>query len=481
MSATDVEVALRAEAARPGKHAYRREYVLAAVLAGALLVLFIGYGLQSSGTYYDDDVAHYLIARYSWSHPALLFNIWGRPAFTVLYSPASQFGFPAARAFSAVLATLTCILAAYLARLYRLHWWWLAVPLTGLQPEFVRQAFSNLTELTFAFLLCLALLGYKRQKWLMMALTAGLLPLARYESLPLLLVFAVIIIQQKRAALLPLLIVPMLVQNSVEATLTGNWLRLLFPLNRFIDSAATRSVLDYQPGDAFYYVRRLPDALGWLPLLLACVPVFIRRLGLLKLMCLIVVGVLSITYWLMPEAGVAGYIRHLATIAPAVGVLAAAGFEMLVLRPRPGWTALKTALAVGVVLLLAVSTLRQVRPFPANHEDPVLRQAASWYLNSEYRDRLVLGSHARFELYAELDPFDPARFMQITPANIAAAPQGALIIWDSHYSHRLGWQTPLESLNESPDFRKHAAWDENGFSMHIFEKLTGASAREAGD
>ena len=125
-------------------------------VAAALLVTAVAavYGLLSTGTYYDDDIAHYLIARYAWKHPGLFMQTWGRPAFTILYAPAAALGFGAVRCFSAVLAGVVCFMAARLAKLYGVRWYWLAALLTGFQPEVLKLAFSCLTELTFMFILC---------------------------------------------------------------------------------------------------------------------------------------------------------------------------------------------------------------------------------------------------------------------------------------------------------------------------------------
>jgi hypothetical protein len=134
-----------------------------------LVGLFISYTLRSTGTYQDDDIAHFLIARWSWHHPHLLLDTWGRPAFTILYAPVAPLGLFAVRIYSALLAGIVCGGAALLARLYGLRWYYLAVPLTGLQPEFVRQAFSSLTELTFALILCLTLIAYRQRYWTLYA------------------------------------------------------------------------------------------------------------------------------------------------------------------------------------------------------------------------------------------------------------------------------------------------------------------------
>src|SRR3954471_17546081 len=87
----------------------------------SLITLYVSYTLRSSGTYQDDDIGHYLIARWAWKHPALLLDVWGRPAWTLLYAPVAPLGLAAARVYSALLAGLVCAGSALLAKSYGLR------------------------------------------------------------------------------------------------------------------------------------------------------------------------------------------------------------------------------------------------------------------------------------------------------------------------------------------------------------------------
>jgi hypothetical protein len=481
-------------------------------LLGVLVLLFMSYGARSVGTYYDDDIAHYLIARFSWKHPELFFNTWGRPVYTILYAPAALLGFGAVKAWSALLAGLTCLGGAYLARLYRVRWYWLAAIFIAFQPEFLRQSFSSLTELSFALVLCIALIAYKKQSWTVMALAVGFLPLARYESLLIVLMFAVILLQHRKPYLIMLMAAPLLVQNAFWAIKGQNITLLLFPFDQLLGLRASTSNLDYGTGDVLYYLRLLPVAYGGITFVFFCYGAIRQKLGILQLSVVFALGTLAVTYWLLPAAGVAGYIRHLAVVAPAVGVLAAIGLEGLFdhsvsrgqqilafslgallavwlwIRQIPsGCVAALTVMAstvvkprhdmlvklvkIGFVIGLAVSTLSLVQPFSSTLERQITARAADWFSGSKYTDRLVLASHTYFKYSADLDEFDPNVFLQITPQNIERAPLGSIIVWDSHYSHRLAWNTPLEMLQNQSRFRLLQSWDENNFQLYIYEKI----------
>jgi hypothetical protein len=459
---------------RPNIHLF-----LSASIISMLVVLYISYGLMSTGTYYDDDIAHYMIARFSWNHPELFFNTWGRPAFTLLYSPAALLGFSTVRVFSAIIAGATCAGGIYLARLYGMRWYWLAAVFIGLQPEFLRQSFSGLTELTFAFIFCIALIAYKKQNWPVMALASGWLPLARYESLPIVLLFALILIRHKKSHLLFFVAGPLLVQNGFWAIKEQNISFLLFPFDKLFGLNPNAGKPDYGTGDAFYYFRLLPVAYGGIGFVLLCYGALREKIGILHLCVLLYIGTLSITYWLMPAAGVAGYVRHLSVISPAVGLLSAIGLEkffdslatVFSASVRHRYRVVFFAAKIGIVLSLAFFTVRSVQPFYLAEEQQTVMQAANWFKNSSYKDRLLLGSHAYFRYGIDMDIFDRSVFLPITVRNIYQAPRGSIIVWDSHYSHRLKYKTPLEILQDDKQFRLLQSWNSRDFKMFIYEKL----------
>jgi hypothetical protein len=441
------------------------------ICAGCVLALFVLYALLarlSSGVYFDDDIQHFLIARYSWRHPALLLDYWGRPAFTALYAPAAAIGLGAARLFSALVAAVVCAGAAYLAHLYGARRAWLAALLTGLQPEFARQGFSTLTELTFALLLCASLIAYRRARLGLMALLAGLLPLARYESLPLLLIYALVLARRRAWIWLPLLGLPLLLQNGFHALWEHNAIRLLFPIGQALGIQGSTAVPEYGTGDWFYYLLRAPVAFGAIVCGLCVYGMLRTRLGMLHAAVLIAIATLTLTYALLPSAAVAGYNRHLAAVAPAAGVLAALGLNDLadrLARWRPlAWGAVGAALALALIQLAV-----QVRPFQPVPDQQVALAAGQW-LRAQGGASLVLSAHPWIAYGAAIDPFDPALAQPITPAAIAQAPPGSWIIWDSHYAPRLGFGVPLAALRDSDRFVPAGAWENAGAQVFAYRR-----------
>ena len=78
-----------------------------------------------------------------------------------------------------------------------------------------------------------------------------------------------------------------------------------------------------------------------------------------------------------------------------------------------------------------------------------------------------------FAYGGDIDPFDRTAYRQLQPAEVEAAPVGSILVWDSQYSPRLLWQTPLSLLESSPRFQRLQSYhrDDPLFDLHIFLKV----------
>lgn len=491
---------------------------------GLLLVIFTSYGLRSSSTYSDDSIQHLLIARWSFKHPELLLDVWGRPGFTIPYALISQFGLAAVHMQSAVLAAIICGLAAYLAAEFAVEWYWLAAIFTGIQPEFARLSFAALTELPCAAYLTAALLAQRRQRWNIMALFAGLIPLARYETLPLLIFFAISLIKERRYWQLGLMALPMLIWNGFWALRLGDWTNLLFPIDRVLFQKGG-SVAFYGTGPWWHYISRLPVAFGSVPFALAVYGFLRMRWNILHWWTVGYITILAISYWKISATQIAGYDRHLAILAPIIGTFSAYGLQalrqpinqrwqrwsirgalFLVMIGLLGmawirWTSrgiilYDALLSVGLVALLMPPMLKarwqqrlvaasvlvgllglciRVQPFTIQDSDQQVLNATQWFMQSEYRENLVLAAIPWFAYGTGIDPYDPSRYQPITPSAVEQAPVGSIIVWDSRFSWTLQWQTPRSLLENPTQFRllkQYHGVNSNGnpFELAIYQK-----------
>ncbi len=445
------------------------------------LIVCILYGVWSPGTYNDDDVSHYLIAHHAWRHPSLFRDMWGRPGFTILYAPAAFFGLGAARVFSALLVMLSSLLVARAARLRGARLWWLAVPFTALQPEFLRQGFSTLTELPGAFFLALALLAFEQRRWTWLGLAAGLMPLARYELLPLAALFGFVLARERSGRGLLLLVLPMAAQNILNAVSERSPGLLLFPFDYALGVHPGQGAFDYADHHPLYYVAHAPEIFGWVAAALAAWGLLRLRPGLLHALVVAGFAVLAIASGPLVPKNAPAYHRYAAPLAPLLGFIAAIGFDRLwparwaerLARafPRTRVPALHL-IGLAAALAAAALTLPGIKPFRLSRERMTVIDTARWFRSGPYADRKVLSSHVWFPYAAQIDRYDGRAYGYTTPKDIVEAPPGSLVIWDSHYSPRLHFGTPLGLLKDQPGFRLlHHRAPHKDFEVYVFEKL----------
>ncbi len=135
---------------------FRTRVVLTVALFGTILL-----GAWSDGAYHDDDLTHYLMARWSAVFPGYLLNIWGRPGFTILAAAVAWIGSPqagwhAVRVLSALVTAASALLAARTARRLGIAPGWLVVLICYAQPLNTVLAATTLTENFAAFYLTAA-------------------------------------------------------------------------------------------------------------------------------------------------------------------------------------------------------------------------------------------------------------------------------------------------------------------------------------
>lgn len=135
---------------------FRTRAVLAIAVLGTILL-----GAWSDGAYHDDDLTHFLMARWAAVFPGYLLNIWGRPGFTtpaaaVAWIGSPQAGWHAVRVLSALVTAVSAWLAARTARRLGIAPGWLVVLLCYVQPLNTVLAATTLTENFAAFYLAAA-------------------------------------------------------------------------------------------------------------------------------------------------------------------------------------------------------------------------------------------------------------------------------------------------------------------------------------
>ena len=432
------------------------ELSLLALVASVFLALSRYYGSVSDGFLEADAAVHFMYARHAFTEPHYFVDIWGRPIKTLLYSwPAWQFGRAGVQWMSALLAIASAGLCYATARRLGMERPAIAFIAMLAQPLVFLHSFSELTELPFIFLLCLALWAYCRRWYEIAAFVVSLLPLARPEGFGLIGVFAVAILLHRRWLAAPICFAGVIGWSYIGWELYGRnpaagphlWLMTHWPY-------AGQSA--YKPGSLFHFAALLPAVTGpaIFPAVLVGLWQTLTHFRPLKQLtheqrCMVLVtlfglGVLvghSVLFYLGKMAS-SGELRYMMVAAPTWALAAAAGVPVICKRFRFRWPVAATC--VAAVLPLSVNLRIDVGPVhfgypvlpvvlnPDWNEAKRLMQEleASGYLAD---DTKLMASHPAVYYFADISRFGH-RAPDFSHEEVARRSQFTIAIWDQMYS-----------------------------------------------
>lgn len=503
-----------------------------AVWAVVLGCLAVGgfYAERSAGTYQDDDVDRYYLARQVWKEPSLLLDTWGMPV------PAAVFAAPARWAgyrgveWSNVVATAAAAGAAGVtAATLGLAAPWVAAVFFFFQPLVLELSYSALAEPLAALLLSLALWAWYAGRLRGALWLAGLMPLARIDAGVLAAVFLAAGWRRTGWGGRVGVAVPVLLWNLAGALRTKDPLFVLTSAARPFTSlgpwhylqnavvtvgavvlffflwavAARASNRGSRPTPRFPDLAAVLVGVHWLVLMLLAwewIPVgrstgFLRH-TLASAPALALVAAWGMDDWrrgavrhrlrrwlpaLLWTAAVAGWFSHELVAHSflgegrvehrwifSLGLTALGGWALLRPGPKRGWPVLAAALAVG----LALAT---VRPIGLNPEraavQTVVERLEGWGLESS----VVYTNHPWFPFLSGRDRYDVAHTPPLTHRSLESAPPGSLVLWENHYGNRLYGDVEVEELRADPRFRRlleMSAGTERNFRIVLFQRVS---------
>lgn len=480
-------------------------------IAAAAFVLWLVWAFRSPGTFNDDDVTHFFMARDSVHDPTLWLSLWGRPLFTFLYAWPAQLGYAAVEITTALVSAITLVMTAKVARLLDVRAVVPAVLFTAFQPFTWKLGYAGLVEPLAALVLLTGVWAFLEHRDRLCAVLLGLVPLTRLELIVVLPILLIPLWRRRTAWTMPLSAIGLLLWIG------GGWLAYGEPLWLLDQLASNRFDRSFAGGRSLvHYFRAIPLWTGG-----AILPLFL--LGLLEaerprgtsragapvrpvtgrvIVRALVVGVvvtLALLAWdAHDRGGSVGYLRHLVSIGPLIALLAARGVDRFPGAPRMGWglAALALALcvltaelrwdllvwehpvwrdaepwiwtiacggalgamalhrmsrhwALGVALVAGATTLVAERPIGLDPERQAMADAVTW-VKTHRPGRVVAVNHPWYFFLGGFDRNDP-RFKTLDQATLATLPPGALVVWESHFGHRLSGDVSLRYFESRPD------------------------------
>ncbi len=480
----------------------------------------------STGTYESgDSIQHYLISRYSFSHPELFFNHWGKPFFVLLSSYFAQLGFLGINIFNILCATLTGLLSYKIAKHVQLDKPWLTPVFALFAPIYYVTLITGLTEPLFALVLMTGIYLLLKQKFIASALVISFLPFVRMEGFILLPIFALgyLTSPQHDAA-----------QNFTESVQTHRFRLRLFSYFLLLTGTTLYSLIGYfyhhdlfwiasqnpyqgakdiyGSGTAFHFIAKNEFILGT-PLVvlfcIGCIAYFLPKRCISNpekdsktentirptSTELILIPGTFFTYlflhsflWWRGLNGSLGLIRVMAGVMPLAGLIALRGLGLLssglAAIPIPDkLSGIKHVLLFILVGLIIYMPFKQ-HTFPSSlgYEDIVVKQSVTWLKQNHPEfigpDQKYYYQYPYLSVFLNNDPFDPKHYVPLwstQPSNVSA---GSLLIWDSHYGPAES-RLPLNSILADTSFELLNSFkadpaliphDKTMFEVYIFRK-----------
>jgi hypothetical protein len=439
-----------------------------AAIIYVLLVIFAN-GVNGGA----DTFTHYQMSRYSWIHHDLLLNQWGKPVFTVLFSPMAQFGLQAVIWTNLVLIFLEAYLVLKIANRLDLKRSWLAPLLFLSCPVVFDNAVSSLTEIICALFLILFIHWSLRGKFFLGAIILSFMPFARSEGFVILGVAAMFFFFTRRWKFIPLLAVGSIILNCIGYWCTGIPL-WIFDSNPYVNTEIT----SYGSGSFFhFFIWAIPVfGIGFLFLLKSTwlnAHTILNRLTIdwkstlvseesksfiLKhqVVFWIVLGSFwgyfmahTVLWWQGMWASL-GLLRVMFVVAAPMVLLALIEINKFLDKiPALGnWKFVNvfvlvlcgTAIGTNTLILGAVGA-----PVEYGIEEAVLNEMKGWMkAEGVTTEGCVFAGHSYVSLALDRDPFDYTKMNQLR--SFKYAQKGDLIVWDGHYGPNEE-NTPIEVMD----------------------------------
>ncbi len=422
-----------------------------------------------------DGITHYLISRFSWNHPGLFLHHWGKPFFTLLSSPFSQFGLIGMNVFQIVCAMAASYFCYRIAKKLDLKYAWMLPVLICFSPVYFAVINSGLTEICFGSVLMLAVWMIFEKRFVLAAIAVSFLPFVRSEAYVILPLFALLFLFKKQwIGFIFLFFAP--VVYSVAGFFYFNDLFWIISQNQSITDEGYTGI--DSKGGLFHYLSRYKEITGTMSacLILAGLYALIREtvlfyknqpgrtrapfiweeVFLIYGSCIAVLVLHTFLYWYKGFSYTnLGMLRYMSVLIPPAAIIALRGLNT-VLVPLNKFSVISLVSVVVISGFIIVSPFRQnYFPFSPGGEEKVVQSAGKWIADSGIKNSKLYYSQQYLVSVLGVDPFDKKQAQELIYVDknnfTSRIEDSALVVWDAHYSPNEG-RLPLDSLLKNPHF-----------------------------
>lgn len=423
-----------------------------------------------------DGIRHYLISRYSWNHPGMFLDSWGKPFFTIVSSPFSQFGLYGTTVFNIICGIASAYITYTIAKKLNYKNAWLTIPFLLFAPIYLPTMNSGLTEPFFGLVLILSIFLMLEKKYYSTAILISFLPFVRTEGFLFLPLFFIVLIYYRSFVPALLLSFGTVLYSIIGALYFGDffWIKTQNPYNGANrDAYGSGELSSFADRYEFIWGEVLTTLLV-LGILLIIIQVFFKRkdtsekkfLSLfinvettLILGCFVVFFAAHSIMWWKGLANSMGLVRVFASVMPCSTLICLKGFNLL----TPDLVFRNKIIKVSLIAVLLFFILfkpfkSEYFPFKLSQEQVLVKEAADWMKAEGYDKQKLYYLYPYLPLLLDVDAFDFNKaadlwglYPRMKKEGVATIPDGTIVFWDAHFGPN-ECAIPLDTIMNDPNF-----------------------------
>ena len=427
-------------------------------------IFFIWFSVESEASWGGaDSFVHYMISHYSFKYPNLFLDLWGKPLFTILSSPFSQFGFQGIKLFNVLVSLFTAWFAFKICEFYKLRFAYLAIPFVLFAPIYFLLIPSGLTELLFGLVIILSVWFFLNERYLVSAIIISFLPFARNEGFILIPFFILAFLLKRKFKVLPFVLTGFVFFSLLGWKHFGNlfWIIQKNPYQGAADI--------YGSGSLFHFAERLPQIIGVPILFLFAIGlifilydyIFVKSSRSLNSYFLLLIVFPLLTYfsahsyvWWKGLGSSLGLTRVMAGIVPLSAIIAVKGIDWLASRFQNHKIVQYLINSIFLILVIYLPFNNHRIPFKFDGAEKLLKQSSGWLVSEGLDKKLIYYYDPMYCYFLNKDIFNGEEVRQQIQNRDNPGEEvvlGAIVLWDAHFGPNEG-RMPIEKLKNNDDF-----------------------------
>lgn len=498
---------------------------LALTFAIASYILYMLWSMLSNATWDEDCPTRYFNTLTAMNNPSTFISLWDRPLFVLLFVIPVKIGKIAIPIFMSLYAVISGWFLYKSARKLEMAFAPMIILFLLFQPYYMGVGRNAMTEPLASLLICIGYFLYLDKKWLWFALVGSLIPLARIELSVFLAIWALVMLINNAWKYIPLLGLGLVLWSIGGYILEDN---LFYVFDVILDQEGKENRYGHQEGLTYFkrYFYIIGPVVFFYFFIGFLHKLFNKSLDLFVFGQFALGFILyTLLAWKFNAGQSAGFLRNLIPLSPFVALYALHGFKIwidgVVFKK---WTIPLSIIMLVILCLVAaffknsltfhhiisdkldvfnlpytvglvfgsiiLLFIRINKPFYQSilvgvvaltlisftllSEKPDANMNAERYMINDIAEDMkslglfdapnVVASHGWLYWVVDIDLNSPRIKRTMLKDQLDTYPKGTVIVWENHFSNRLGNNIELSDLTNNQNFIELATYTSTDFS-----------------